>query len=42
MCIRDRESGSWRWALLMMGYLTALAYLGALLVYQGGRWIGFQ
>ncbi|MBK6849785.1 MAG: hypothetical protein IPG96_20360 [Proteobacteria bacterium] len=42
LAVVRQESGSWRWALLMMGHLTGLAYLGALLVYQGGRWIGFQ
>lgn len=31
-----RESGSWRWALLQFGGLTAVAYLVALVAYQGG------
>ncbi|MBX3270282.1 MAG: ferrous iron transport protein B [Sandaracinaceae bacterium] len=35
-----RESGSWKWPLLMVAYMTALAYLGALLVQQGGQILG--
>lgn len=29
------ETGSWKWALLQLGYMSALAYLASLLVYQG-------
>ncbi len=36
-----RESGSWKWPLLMLGYMTALAYFVTLLVYQGGRALGW-
>ncbi|HJL33524.1 MAG TPA: nucleoside recognition domain-containing protein, partial [Polyangiaceae bacterium LLY-WYZ-15_(1-7)] len=36
-----RESGSWRWPILMVGYMTALAYLAALLVYQVGAALGW-
>lgn len=35
-----RESGSWKWAGLMVGYMTALAYLASLAVYQVGRLLG--
>jgi ferrous iron transport protein B len=35
-----RESGSWKYPLLMLGYMSALAYGGALLVYQVGRALG--
>jgi ferrous iron transport protein B len=31
-----RESGSWKWPLLMFSYMTALAYLVSLAVYQLG------
>jgi ferrous iron transport protein B len=37
-----RETNSWRWPLFQLGYMTLLAYLGALVVYQGGRLLGFQ
>jgi ferrous iron transport protein B len=36
-----RESGSWKWPLLMVAYMTTLAYLGALAVQQGGRLLGY-
>ncbi len=32
----SRESGSWKWALFVVVYTTALAYLASLLVYQLG------
>ena len=35
--ITRRESGSWRWALLQFGGLTAAGYLLSLAVYQAGR-----
>ena len=35
-----RESGSWRWAALQLGGLTALAYVVSLVVYQGGLLLG--
>ena len=35
-----RESGSWRWALLQLGGLTALAYVLTLIIYQSGRALG--
>jgi ferrous iron transport protein B len=37
-----RETNSWRWPLFQLGYMTLLAYLGALVVYQGGRLLGFE
>ncbi len=42
IAIVRRETNSWRWPLFQFGYLTLLAYLGALVVYQGGRLIGFN
>ena len=42
LAIVRRETNSWRWPLFQLGYMTALAYLGALIVYQGGRLLGFQ
>jgi len=35
-----RETGTWRWPLFAIGYNTFIAYLVALLVYQGGRLLG--
>ena len=36
-----RETRSVRWPLFMFGYMTTLAYVASLLVYQGGRLLGF-
>ncbi len=36
-----RETNSWRWPLFQLGYMTLTAYLAALIVYQGGRFLGF-
>jgi len=37
-----RETSSWRWPLFLFAYMTALAWLASLVVYQGGRWLGFD
>ena len=37
-----KETGSSRWMFFSIGYSTAVAWLGALLVYQGGRLLGFS
>jgi ferrous iron transport protein B len=42
LAVVQRESGSWKWPALMFGYQTALAYGAALVVYQGGRVLGFS
>ena len=36
-----RETNSWSWPLFMVGYMTVLAYVGALITYQGGKLLGF-
>ncbi len=38
--IVKRETNSWRWPLVMIVYMTALAYLASLIVYQGGLLLG--
>jgi len=40
LAVVKRETNSWRWPLFMFGYMTVLAYLGSLLVYQGGLALG--
>jgi ferrous iron transport protein B len=42
VAIVRRETNSWRWPLFQLAYMTALAWLGAFVVYQGGRMLGFQ
>ncbi|MFO0694915.1 MAG: ferrous iron transport protein B [Polyangiales bacterium] len=41
IAVVKRESGSWRWAGLMVGYMSVLAYVASLLVYQVGLLLGF-
>lgn len=36
-----QEAGGWKWALFQVGYMTSLAYVAALLVYQVGSALGF-
>lgn len=37
-----RETGSWQWTAFQLFYMSGLAYLAALLVYQGGRLLGYH
>ena len=37
-----RETNSWRWAIFMVAYMTALAYLAAFFTFQSGRLLGFE
>jgi len=36
-----KESGSWRWPLFMFGYMSVLAYVASLTVYQVGTLLGW-
>ncbi len=40
LAVIRRETNSWRWPLFTFTYMTTLAYLGALVTYQAGTWIG--
>lgn len=40
LAVIRRETNSWRWPAFTFAYMTALAYLGALITYQLGTWIG--
>ncbi|MGB8166202.1 MAG: ferrous iron transport protein B [Chthoniobacteraceae bacterium] len=42
VAIVRRETNSWRWPLFQIAYMTGLAWVGAFVVYQGGRLLGFQ
>jgi ferrous iron transport protein B len=42
VAIVRRETNSWRWPLFQIAYMTALAWLGAFVVFQGGKLLGFQ
>jgi len=39
LAVMRRETGSWRWPALTFVYMTALAYVGALVTYQVGMWM---
>jgi ferrous iron transport protein B len=39
LVIIKRETNSWRWPAFTFGYMTVLAYLGALATYQIGTWL---
>jgi ferrous iron transport protein B len=41
LAVVRRETKTWRWPAFMFAYMTGLAYLASLVVYQGGRWLGF-
>ena len=36
-----RETNSWRWPIFMISYMTGLAYVAAMLTYQGGKLLGY-
>ncbi|MBN2477192.1 MAG: ferrous iron transport protein B [Pirellulales bacterium] len=40
LAVIRRETNSWRWPAFTFGYMTTLAYVGALVTYQVGMWIG--
>lgn len=35
-----KESGAWKWGVFSMVFNTSVAFLIAVLIYQGGRWLG--
>ncbi|MBK8091045.1 MAG: ferrous iron transport protein B [Verrucomicrobiaceae bacterium] len=41
IAIVRRETGSWKWAMLQLGYMTGTAYLLSLLVFQIGTALGY-
>lgn len=40
LAVVKRETNSWRWPIFMFAYMTVLAYVGSLAVYQGGLMLG--
>ncbi len=40
VAIVKRETNSWRWPIIMIVYMTTLAYIGSFIVYQGGLYLG--
>lgn len=41
VAVVKRESGGWRWPLFMVAYMSVLAYVASLVVYQVGRAMGW-
>lgn len=41
LAIVKRETNSWKWPLFQVGYMTGTAWVVCLIVYQGGRALGF-
>ena len=41
LAIVKRETNGWKWPLFQLGYMTATAYVAALMVYQVGSALGF-
>ncbi len=42
LAVVRRETNSWTWPIFMLAYMTALAYIAALITYQTGRALGFE
>lgn len=42
LAVVKRETNSWFWPLFQLGFMTVVAYVAALVVYQGGQLLGFQ
>jgi ferrous iron transport protein B len=42
LAIVRRETNSWSWPLFMLSYMTGIAYVAALLTYQGGKLLGME
>jgi ferrous iron transport protein B len=42
LAVVRRETNSWRWPLFMITYMTGLAYVAAMITYQGGKALGFE
>ena len=40
LAVVKRETNSWKWPLIMIGYTTAVAWIFAFIVFQGGKLIG--
>jgi ferrous iron transport protein B len=42
LAVVKRETASWKYPVFLFAYMTTLAYVGSLVVYQGGRLLGFE
>ena len=42
LAVVRRETKSWAWTVFLFTYMTALAWIASLVIYQGGRLLGFE
>jgi ferrous iron transport protein B len=42
VAVVKRETNGWKWPLFQLVYMTGSAYVASLIVYQGGRLLGFE
>lgn len=42
LAVIRRETRSWRWPIFVFSYMSILAYVCSLVIYQGGRLLGFS
>ena len=42
VAVVKRETNSWKWPMFQLAYMSGFAYLMALVVYQGGRLLGYE
>ena len=42
LAVVKRETRSWRWPAFLFAYMTAIAWVASLVIYQGGRLLGFE
>jgi ferrous iron transport protein B len=42
LAIVKRETRGWAWPSFLFVYMTGLAWVASFVVYQGGRWLGFE
>jgi ferrous iron transport protein B len=40
LAVTRRETNSWTWPAVMLGYMTGLAYLASLITFQLSTWLG--
>lgn len=41
LAVARKETGGWKWPAFMFGYMTLIAYIGALMVFQIGHALGY-
>jgi len=42
LAVIKKETGSWKWSILVISYTTFIAWIVAFIVFQGGKLLGFE